>query len=404
LKRRDFISYEESLKRLETLYRVGRAERVPLQNSLDRVLAEDIVAKENSPSAPTSSLDGYAIQVLDQNREYIDVLDSDNPAGSELDNSVTTGVAIKTFTGSLMPSGSDTLIPIENVREIDGKLYIDKKVSIGNGVRPVGELHRAGDIILKKGTVVEYVEIGVLASLNIGTISVYQKPRVAILSTGNEILEVGEEQTTSSQIRSSNHYTLEAMVIKYGGTPVQLGIVKDDINTLTEALQGAVDSGAEFIVTTGGVSVGDYDFVSDVVERLGFKTLFHGVKIKPGQHILLASNGKQTLLSLPGFAYSSTVTGLLYLVPLIRSFIGVEARVQTMKAKLGEKFYKRSPKTEFTACNLSFNNGEIVADFNSKKIGTSAILSNLLNSAHLIYTPEDGGNKEIGEIVEVVSL
>ena len=401
--KRDFISYIHSMEVLASLTRVGNWEKVPLQNSLGRVLAEDIIASENSPSAPTSSLDGYAIKAKDQKLQGLRVLNIDNPAGSDIDIELNDGEAIKTFTGSIMPKGSDTLIPVENVGEVGGRLYIDKPVPIGYGVRPVGEVYKKGDTIIPRGTEIGYIEIGVLASLNITSVRVFQRPRVAILSTGSEILEVGEERTNPAQIRSSNNYTIEAMVRKHGGEPIQLGIVKDDRDSILEALENSITSGAEFIVTTGGVSVGDYDFVTDVVEKLGFKKLFHGVRIKPGQHILLATNGYQILLSLPGFAYSSTVTAILYLLPLIRGYLGQEFQTPTIKAFLKEKLYRRAKnKTEFVACNLQYENGNIFAEFEGKKVGTSAILTNMLNSASLVVLPEQGRDLEIGEVVDVI--
>ena len=407
MKKRNFISYNESILKLEFLRKGVRGfEKIPLQNSLGRVLAEDIVAQENSPEYPTASLDGYAIKVKDQQFEEIQIVEIDNPAGGELGEfELQNGFAIKTFTGSVMPKGSDTLIQIENVTPKSGKLHINLKVSIGNGVRHVGEIYKTGDLILKRGTIINSAEVGVLASLNIVSPKVVTKPRVAILSTGSEILEVGEERKTSSQIRSSNNYTLEALILENGAIPIQMGIVKDDKDSMLETLQMAIDSQTEIIVTTGGVSVGDYDFVDEVIENLGFKMIFHGVKIKPGQHILIAKNDKsQIIIALPGFAYSSTVTFILYVLPLIRDRLGLDFLPKKIEAKLEDKFYKKSKKTEFTTCNLEFKSGEILVDFKGKKVGTSAILTNMLGSANLLFSPEDSRDKEIGEIVEVILL
>ena len=407
MKKRNFISYSESVLKLKSLSKgSGGFEKVPLQKSLERILAEDIIAQENSPEYPTASLDGYAIKVRDQQFEKIQIVKMDNPAGGELgDFELQDGFAIKTFTGSIMPKGSDTLIQIENVTEKDEKLFFDRKVSIGNGVRPVGEIYRNGDVILKKGTKIGYAEIGVLASLNTSSVKVFQKPKVAILSTGSEILEVGEERKRASQIRSSNNYTLEALTIKNGGTPIQMGTVQDDKTSMTNAIQNAINSSAEIIVTTGGVSVGDYDFVDEVVSKLGFITIFHGVKIKPGQHILIAQNSKsQILIALPGFAYSSTVTFILYVLPLIRDRLNLDFEPNIINAKLSDNFYKKSKKTEFTACNLDFKNGEINLNFQGKKVGTSAILTNMLESANLLFSPENSSDKNIGEIVKVLVL
>jgi len=407
MKKRNFISYEDSIEKLDSLKMgVKGFEKTSLQNSLGRILADDIVASENSPQFPTASLDGFAIKALDQKLDFLEIENIDNPAGGELGKfELKNGFAIKTFTGSVMPKGSDTLIQIENVTPKDGKLFFDIKVSIGNGVRPVGEIYKTGDIILKKGIKIGYAEIGVLASLNYPAVKVVQKPKVAILSTGSEILEVGETQKTSSQIRSSNNYTLEALTLENGAIPIQMGIVKDDKTSLTEAIQNAIYSKAEIIVTTGGVSVGDYDFVDEVVKKVGFETVLHGVKIKPGQHILIAKNSEnQVLIALPGFAYSSTVTFILYVLPLIRNMLGLKFEPTVFQAKLREKFYKKSRKTEFTACNINFENGEILANFENKKVGTSAILTNMLDSSYLLFSSENSGDKEISDIVDILQI
>lgn len=407
MKNREFISYKDSIKKLETLKsEVGGFEKVPLQQSLNRVLFENIVATEDSPQFPTASLDGYAIKAKNQKLQTLQIVEIDNPAGGELgDFELQDGFAIKTFTGSVMPSGSDTLIQIENVTAENGKLLINERVSIGNGVRPIGEIYLNQDVILKRNTLIGYVEIGVLASLNISAPKVVIKPKVAILSTGSEILEVGEDRKTTSQIRSSNNYTLEALILQNGGDAIQMGIVKDDKSSMIEAIQNAINSKAEIIVTTGGVSVGDYDFVDEVIEKLQFEIILHGVKIKPGQHILIAKNSdNQVIIALPGFAFSSTVTFILYVLPLIRAKLGLKFSPEMISAKLTEKFYKKSKKSEFTACNLGFKNGDILVDFGNKKVGTSAILTNMLDSAQLLFSSEDSGDKEIGEIVEVIKL
>jgi molybdopterin molybdotransferase len=403
--RREFISWEESLHRLSSLKRrVLQWEKVPLQQSLGRVLAEDIISPSNSPSHPTSALDGYAIKAVDQQLENISILEEDNPAGNSELQKLTDGFAIKTFTGSLMPEGSDTLIPIENVETREGKLLISQKVSIGNGVRPVGEIYKEGEVVISRGTVVDFAEIGVMAELNIVSPKVIKQPEVAIISTGDEILEVGEERVSQSQIRSSNNYTLQALVKRSGGKAVQMGTVGDSKEDIFNTFQNATESGADFIVTTGGVSVGDYDFTKDVVEKLGFETLFHGVKIKPGQHILVAKRGNQVLLALPGFAYSSTITAILYLLPLIRNRIGLQFQPEMAEAYLLEKYYKKSKKTEFTACNMLLKNGSIAINFNNKKVGTSAILTNMLDSPVLLFAQENSGDREAGERVEVILL
>jgi len=404
MRKREFISYKESINKLKSLsVREPLFEKIPLMESRGRVLFEDTVAESNSPEFPTSSLDGFAIKATDQKRDFIDIL-GDNPAGTDISDEVVDGKTIKTFTGSLMPKGSDTLIQIENVRVEDNRLYIEQPVSIGNGIRPVGEVYRKGDVLIKKGTVIDFAEIGVLAGLNMSYVKVALKPKVAILSTGSEVLELGEERKSRGEIRSSNNYTLQALTEKFGGEAIQLGAVKDDFNSTLKAFQNGLDSGADIIVSTGGVSVGDYDFVQDIIPKLGAEVIFHGVKIKPGQHIMVAQKEKQVIIALPGFAYSSTVTFILYTLPLLKRILGQKSELYTVQGVLSQKFYKRSKKTEFTPCSIEIINGEYRANFDNKKVGTSAILTNMLDSANLIVTDENSEDREIGEKVDIILL
>jgi len=398
-----FLSYQESMELLHNLNpTVLRQEKVFLSDALERYLAEDIVADENSPSQPTSAMDGYAVLHSDLSKGNISIL-GDNPAGSDETRTVTEGTCIKTFTGAVMPAGADTLIQIENVTVEGSAIKIDRPVPFGKSVRPTGESYTEGEILIKRGTKIGFAEIGVMAGLNIAVVAVMLKPRVATLSTGSEILEIGETQEKSAQIRSSNHHTIAAIATMAGAEVVQMGVVKDDMATITASFENALAS-ADIIVSTGGVSVGDYDFVKDVIPALGAKVIFKGVKIKPGQHILVAQKGDKFILGLPGFAYSSTVTFLLYVIPLIKKFLGTEKVFEMVEATLSETFNKRSRKSEFTACNLAFKEGKYFVDFEGKKVGTSAILTNMLGDAALIVSQEEDGIKQKGEQVQVIKL
>ena len=398
-----FISYETSQNMLHLLH-VGtlRFENVFLSDALGRVLYEDIVATESSPAFPTASMDGYAIIGEDQELGRLEIL-GDNPAGSDETRVVTSGYCIKTFTGSKMPEGADTLIQIENVSVDENEIIIDKTVTKGSSVRLVGESYKSGDTLIKKGTKLSFAEIGVMAGINKVMVKVVVKPRVAVLSTGSEILDLAETALTSSQIRSSNNYTIEAMAKMAGAETVQLGVVKDDRVSIMESFENALGC-ADIVISTGGVSVGDYDFVKDIVPRLGAEIVYKGVNIKPGQHIMLAQRDNKFILALPGFAYSSTVTALLYAVPLIYRYLGLDADLPIIEAKLGEKFYKKSRKTEFTACNLSLEDGTYKVDFKDKKNGSSAILTNLLNSSALMISGEEDADLEEGTLVHVIPM
>ena len=373
-----------------------------LTDTMGFILAQDIIAEDNSPEAPTSAMDGYAIRYGDLKLGRLKI-SGINPAGSELQDEVIEGCCIKTFTGSLMPKGSDTLIPIENVTVDRDYIIIDEVVPFGFSVREVGENYSKGEKLIEEGTKINFAHIGVMASLNIISPLVYEKPRVSILSTGSELLELGEIQTNSSQIRSSNNYILEVIIKKYGGEPLQLGCIGDDKSSILNSVKDAM-SQSDIVVTTGGVSVGDFDFVKDVIVELGYEVLFKGVRVKPGQHIMMAKKDDKFIIALPGFAYSATVTALLYLVPLIEKFQKGSCSLKKVEATLREPFNKRQKKAEFTACRVLLENGNYFVDFDGKKSGSSAILTNMLGSTALMVTSEDDKSKVAGDKVQILLL
>lgn len=397
------MHFDESIEIIQNLeINNYKTKKLYLVDALGYVLAEDIVADHNSPEFPTSAMDGYAIIHEDMTLGTLKV-GSINPAGSALKEEVIGGTCIKTFTGSLMPHGADTLIPIENVEVVGDEIIIKEEVPQGFSVREVGENYTKGQLLIPKGTKIDFPQIGVMASLNIANVLVYEKPTVAIISTGSELLELGEEQTNDSQIRSSNNYILEAIVNKYDGIPMQLGCIKDDKTSITTAISDALAK-SDIVVTTGGVSVGDFDFVKDVIYELGCDIVFQGVRVKPGQHIMLARKDDKFIIGLPGFAYSSTVTALLYVVPLIEKLQQGKSSLLKIKAKLAEAFVKRAKKAEFTACNVNLRQGEYYVDFKDKKVGSSAILTNMLGNVALLATSEDDNSKDVGDEVTVLLL
>lgn len=397
------LSYETSQNMLDLVdINSSRSENVALTASLGRILANDIVAQFNEPRFPTASMDGYAVQHADLETGRINIIGY-NPAGNDEKRVLNSGECIKTFTGSKMPEGADTLIQIENVTVEDETIIINEKVHKGSSVRPVGESYKAGDVLIKKGTKIGFAEIGVLAGLNRVMVKVALKPRVAVVSTGSEILDLGVQSDNPAQIRSSNNYTLSALFDSAGAEVIQLGTVGDDRESITKSFENALSS-ADILVSTGGVSVGDYDFVKDIIPRLGAEVLYKGVAIKPGKHVLVAKRENKFIVALPGFAYSSTVTAILYVLPLIAKMLGRNKPYKKVEAKLSESFKKRSKLTEFTPCNVVIEDGEYFVDFKDKKAGSSAILTNLLNNSALMVTGEDDGDLEEGTFVNIILL
>lgn len=398
-----FISYETSQDML-SLLDVGplRSENVFLSDTIGRTLAEDIVAKDNYPAFATAAMDGYAVVHSDLAHGRIAIAGI-NPAGHDERRRVEAGICIKTFTGAAMPEGADTLIQIENVTVEEDVIIIDESVPKGFSVRPVAESYHKGEVLIKKGSKIRFAEIGVMAELGLVMIPVAIRPKVAIIATGSEILDLGEPAQNPSQIRSSNNYTIAAIAQMAGAEVIQLGTTKDDEASIMQVFKNALAT-ADIIISTGGVSVGDFDFVKDIIPRLGAEVMYKGVKIKPGQHIMVAQHGHSLLLALPGFAYSATVTAILYAVPLISRMLGASQSLTIIEATLKEPFAKRSKKTEFTACDLSVEEGRFMVDFEGKIIGTSAILNNMLGNTALMITGEDDGDLEAGMAVNVILL
>jgi molybdopterin molybdotransferase len=401
---RQFISYDRSIEILNNIkIQKPTSQKIFLIDAIGKVIANDVIADHNSPEYPTSGMDGYAIRFEDQNNESLKIIDK-NPAGTVVESIVTLAVCIKTFTGSLMPNGSDTLVPIENVEVINDTIKITKSVPFGFATRNIGENYVKNEVLIKKGTVIGFAEVGVLASLNISQINVIVNPTVAIASTGSEILDLGDVQTNESQIRSSNHLTIEALCKTNGANTLQMGIVEDDIDSITNLLETALQK-ADIVVTTGGVSVGDYDFVQDVIkDKLKADVLFHGVTIKPGMHILVAVKNGKTIIALPGFAYSSTVCAILYVLPLIYKLRGSNETLPIVKAKINQEFQRKMPKTIFTACNVEYKDNQYNINFEGKKKGTSAILTNMLENPALLIQKENSQDIKSGDLVDILLL
>ncbi len=398
-----FISYEQSIKNLQQSFQAPTiTEKIFLSDVMGRVLAEDIVAIENSPKFLTSAMDGYALKHNDQSQGRIKIVGS-LPAGQMHKDEITQGQCIKTFTGSLMSSGTDTLIPIENVLVKEDEIIINEEVPQGFAVRPIGENYKEGEVLIKRGVLLDFAHIGVMASLNISQVDVFKQPKVAIIATGSEILDVGEKQTNESQIRSSNQFTLEALAKKAGADTLRAPLAKDDKDVIKQVISQALED-SDIVVTTGGVSVGDYDFVKDIIADFKPKYIADGVLIKPAQHIKIVKIGKKYIFALPGFPYSSTVAFILYVIPLIYQLQGREFTLPIIEATLKNPYKKKSNKTEFVAVNLRYKDGRYEVDFEGKKSGSSAILTNMLGDVCLMYISKKSGDLKSGDLVKVIDL
>ncbi|MCR6575485.1 molybdopterin molybdotransferase MoeA [Campylobacter insulaenigrae] len=390
------ISYDESLKILHKhIQAYEKVEKISLTECLNRILAVDIIALHNHPKFPTSAMDGYAIK-FDNQDENLKII-GEVPAGIFPTFNVKDQECVKTFTGSLMSDGSDTLVPIEKVEIKDDILIIKEKVNKGFAVRKVGESYKEGEILLKKGIKISYSEIALLAELGYFHISVFIKPIVGILSSGNEIKDLGESLDHPAQIRSSNHVAIANMAKKLHCQTRIFPLLKDDKENTQNTLRQALNS-CDILITTGGVSMGDFDFLKQAIKD--YEIIIDKVDVKPGKHIKIAKFENKFIFALPGFPYSAMVIFNLYVRELLNVWLLQETDYK-FQAFLSEDYKKKSSHLEFIACNIEFKNGKIFANLKGKKEGSSAIINNLNHKAALLIAKDD--LKE-GNLVDIILM
>ncbi len=323
------IPVEEALERILSRVSAVGIERVELTRGHRRVLAEDVTAVGDIPPWANSSMDGYALRSSDTQATGSDaptslVVAGRVAAGALAERPVRAGEAYRIFTGAPMPSGADAVIPQEEVTEQAGVVVVRRRVEAGQYVRPQGEDVRAGEPVLGIGRVLGAAEIGVLAAVGRFTVSVVKRPRVGILSTGDEIADLGSA-LGPGQIRNSNSYALMAQVAEAGGEPVLLGVAKDDQAAITTRLRWGL--GCDLLISSAGVSVGEHDFVKAALADLGAEQHLWLVDMRPGKPIAFATipvalKSAVPVFALPGNPVSAMVTFELFVRPALLRMAG----------------------------------------------------------------------------------
>jgi len=397
------MPYEEALSIVLSHCPTLPTEKVYLLDALGRVLAEDVISEEDRPSFDNSAMDGYAVHWEDIKDAPVELLVvGEIPAGAEESFELPRGCAVKIFTGAPIPKGATAVVPVEYTEAKNGKVLIKEAFKEGANIRRKGEELKAGEIVLQKGTILRHYEIGLLASLNKVQVEVSRRPRVAVLSTGDEIKDLGEPITKPSQIRTSNGYTLMAGISLAGGEPHYLGIVPDEPDRLKKALSQLEDY--DVFITTGGVSAGDRDYIKTLVEEVGVKVHFHKVRIKPAKPILFGTykEGKGLFFGIPGNPVSCAMAFDLIVKPaLLKMQSAKDYMPKTLWAKLKRDFSRRDPeRREFVRAVLSLEGQDLVCDYIPKL--QSHMLTSYVGANCYMVVRE--GVKELkgGELVEVV--
>lgn len=318
------LTVEEAQEIVLDSVSVSGVERVPLSESQGRVLAEDVAPGFDVPPHDNSSVDGYAVWAADTSGASADApcrlgVFEDIPAGTVPSRKVEPGKASRIMTGAFLPEGADAVVMVENTRQQHNEVEVLKAVEPGQNVRYRGEDVRQGRRVLFDGTEIGPGEIGLLAAFQRSQISVRRRPAVAILSTGDEVVEI-DERLVPGKIVNSNSYSLAALVRVCNGRPVNLGIARDSEAEIAKAIRSALT--ADVVLSTGGVSVGDYDYVKKVLEDLGADMRFWRVKMKPGKPLAYGLLQGKPFFGLPGNPVSCMVSFLLFARPAMRKMMG----------------------------------------------------------------------------------
>ena len=388
------------IKILDDIQPVTEVESLPLMEGLNRILAKDLFATIDVPPSANSAMDGYAIDSVDIPKDGTAELTVIGTvwAGKPYAGKVTSGTCVRIMTGGVIPVGADTVVMQENIQIIDKKIIIDTRTSKGDNLRRAGEDFSKGDCIITASTLLTPAHLGIIASLGIGSIVVFRKIRVAYFLTGDELCSIGNP-LENGKIYDSNRYSLFGMLSSPAIEIIDLGIVKDTQLAIEQAMKIS-ENNSDVLITTGGVSVGDADFVKDVLEKRG-EIKFWKVAMKPGRPLAFGKLDNTIFFGLPGNPVSATVTFYQFVLPALKHLMGNKDLSMPTFNVICESILKKHPgRVEYQRGILSRNkSGEMVVT----KTGAqgSGILSSMTAANCFIILPLENDGVMAGETVEV---
>lgn len=309
-------------------------EWVALDQASRRILSQDLVAKRTHPPFNASAMDGYAVKFEDACKKAAQLkLVGESAAGRGFDGIFGSGECVRIFTGAPVPDSADTILIQENVNRLGHDLIeVIEPAQPGRHIRLMGCDFHEGEILLKRGRTLDFAALTLAASMNYATLPVFQRPRVAVLATGDELVTPGSD-LQPDQIIASNSYGIMALAREHGAEIIDLGIAKDRLDDIETAIDIAISQRADILVTIGGASVGDHDLVQQALKDRDMDLSFWKIAMRPGKPLMFGSIGSMRVLGLPGNPASSLVTSILFLSPLIRALAGGESTTSIMAAK-----------------------------------------------------------------------
>ncbi len=399
------IQVEEATRKLMAKARPLGAEEVPVLKALGRVLREDITSPFPIPPFSKSAMDGYAVRSVDvvaaceESPVELRVLE-DVPAGKVGRHRVTKGTAARIMTGAPIPSGADAIVMVEYTERTSEGVRIMQEAPKGEHVAPVGEDVRKGQRVLRAGDMIRAAEMGMIASTGRSKVKVGIKPKVRVLSTGSEVLMPGKE-LKPGHIYDSNGYSLTGLAAARGAETKFLGIAPDRKGALERKIRSARDF--DVLILSGGVSVGDYDFVQDILLEMGVTRLFYKVSMKPGKPIFAGLQGKRFVLGLPGNPVSCMVTFELFVRPLLDVLLGKkEVGPRRGSAYLVEGGKLKPGRRKFLRGRLHETDGRLYVRLSTGQ--KSGILRSMVEADVLVDVPDKVDRLEVGSMVSILYL
>src|SRR5689334_9281889 len=377
-------------------------EIVSVADAVSRVLAKPPAARLTQPSADLSAMDGYAVRAEDVPVAPTTLtLVGQAPAGGSYDQALKPGEAVRIFTGAPLPMGADSIVIQEDTKADGAKVTILEAPTPGRHVRKAGLDFSAGDAPFAAGRTLTTRDVALLAAMNLPWVSVYRKPRVAILSTGDELVMPGEP-VGRNQIVSSSGIAVAALVRGWGGEPTLFDIARDD----AELIQGRIAAGAQhdLLITLGGASVGDHDLVQDALKAQGFAMDFWRIAMRPGKPLMFAAKDRARVLGLPGNPVSTMVCALMFVKPALDRMLGQSGElVATQPARLAVDVKENDTREDYVRALVRRGaDGSLTVE--PHKIQDSSMLSVLAWSNALLVRPAHDPARKAGDVVQVIDL
>ncbi|MDM0901433.1 molybdopterin molybdotransferase MoeA [Clostridium perfringens] len=403
-----FIALEEALEILNKNTKALKSEVVSIKDSLKRVLYGDVKSKINNPPFNKSVFDGYAFKSEDskgtskENPIELKIVD-EIFAGDFSEIEIKSGEAVRIMTGAPIPVGADCVLKQEETERHGDLVKIFKEMKENQNISFMGEDIKIGETLIKKGKRLDYADLGIMASSGISQVTVYKKPRVSIISSGDEVCDINST-LKPGKIYDSNLYSLSGRIEELGYHVLSMEHVGDNILKIGEAIEKAFEK-SDIVFTTGGASVGEKDLMQKVAESIGFEKLFWKIKIKPGSAVVCSKREEKILISLSGNPNAALTTFELLGKPVLKKLEGEEENINIKREKgiLMDSFNKKSPQRRFLRGNVIYDEKGAKVYITQIKSG-NGILSSLLNANCLIEIEKGNEGLNRGEEVNILKL